>query len=214
MTPFQSETINMTRKRWTPSAENNHQTQTLRNKKKWQIALRRYVLEGQKSSQYAPYFGLGITMFRNWIEAQFDPAMNWENFSAVWQLDHVIPTAYFDQEDEKDLQLCWNFINIRPGRNTGEESESPRIDAMTAKAYFNYLLEQTGLAQCAAMLAKISTMEAAQTSLATQAAAFIQAHKEQLEIMPQFDAVDYERLNSGTPFKDLAFEKAFFKKFA
>ena len=65
-------------------------------KRKWQIALRRYVLEKNKSSQYARYFGLPIYMFRNWIELQFDESLNWDNFSTAWQFDHIVPIALFD----------------------------------------------------------------------------------------------------------------------
>lgn len=204
----------MSRKRWTPEVKPNEHTHILRQKKKWQIALRRYILEGQKSAMYAPYFGLGAAMFRKWIEAQFEPTMNWDNFSTVWQLDHIIPIAYFNPELESDLKLGWNFINIRPGRIAAEDPAVQKVNVLTAKAYFAYLLEKTGLTQCDLMLQKIKSLEAAQEPQAAQAIAFLQSHKEELEIMPQFDASDLERLNTGTPFKDLAFEKAFLKKFA
>ncbi|WP_132051518.1 hypothetical protein [Pseudocnuella soli] len=203
----------MARKRWTPAENVNNKIQNTRQKKKWQIALRRYLLEGQKSTQYAPYFGLDASLFRQWIEVQFDEHMNWDNFSAVWQLDHVIPTHYFNLEDEQDLKLCWNFINIRPGNI--QDSEGPsKVDALTAKAYFTNLFEHTGLAQCGEMLEKIKIQEAAQQAAASKTAQFLSSHKEQIETMRQWDAADFERLNTGISFKDLAFEKTFFKKFA
>ena len=76
----------MPRKKWTPHEEVTGSVLTFREKRKWQIALRRYVLEKNKSSFYAPYFGLGIETFRKWIEVQFDSETNWENFSESWQL--------------------------------------------------------------------------------------------------------------------------------
>ena len=73
----------MKRKRWTAQTEVNEELLTFREKRKWQIALRRYVIEQNRSSFYAPYFGLDIKSFRDWIEVQFDRGMNWDNFSKV-----------------------------------------------------------------------------------------------------------------------------------
>ena len=81
-------------------------------KRKWQIALRRYIIAGFKCFNYAPYFGIDAANFRKWIEIQFDKDTNWENFSKAWQFDHIVPVAYFNLKDEVDLKLCWNFINI------------------------------------------------------------------------------------------------------
>src|SRR6188474_3101936 len=101
----------MERKRWTPKAEITDELLKSREKRKWQVALRRYVLDKNLSPAYAWYFGLSIDQFRNWIEIQFTEGLSWENFGSAWQFDHVIPVAYFDFSLEEDLLLCWNFIN-------------------------------------------------------------------------------------------------------
>src|SRR4051812_18265828 len=90
-----------------------NQSSQFNDKRKWQIALRRYVLEQQMTSTYAPFFGLDISNFREWIQLQFINDMSWENFGKTWQLDHIVPVAYFDFQDLTDLKLCWNFLNIR-----------------------------------------------------------------------------------------------------
>ena len=80
----------MTRKKWTPKEEVTPELLVSREKRKWQIALRRYVLEGNPSTRYAPYFGLDINTLRNWFELQFVEPMSWENFGTKWQFEHHI----------------------------------------------------------------------------------------------------------------------------
>jgi hypothetical protein len=50
----------MKRKRWTAKTEVDASLLQFREKRKWQIALRRYILERNKSTYYAPFFGLSI----------------------------------------------------------------------------------------------------------------------------------------------------------
>src|SRR5690606_15686008 len=84
----------------------------LKEKRKWQIALRRYILESQPSTQYAPYFGITNEGFRSWISFQL-VNLTWEDFGKKWQLEHIVPFQYFDINNEEDLKLCWNYLNIR-----------------------------------------------------------------------------------------------------
>jgi len=93
----------MNRKKWTPKTEITEADIRFKEKRKWQIALRRYLLDKQPSSYYAPYFGLDIETFREWIAVQFDMECNWENFSKNWQLELIIPASYFDFNQEEDL---------------------------------------------------------------------------------------------------------------
>ena len=102
----------MVRKKWTPKEEVTEGLLKFRAKRRWQIALRRYIIEKNPCFAYAPYFGLDIENFRKWIEIQFDEELNWDNFSKKWQFDHIVPVAYFDFDSESDLRLCWNFMNV------------------------------------------------------------------------------------------------------
>src|ERR1700761_583282 len=133
----------MARKRWTPKEEVNDALLLFREKRKWQIALRRYILEQRWGSSYAPYFGLDIVNFRKWIELQFDTETNWGNFSETWQFDHIIPVAYFDFGNDLDLRLCWNFINIRLEKISNNKNRGHRVDVLASRAYFERLYEQT-----------------------------------------------------------------------
>ena len=61
----------MARKAWTPQTEITDSLIRFREKRKWQLSYRRYVLEKAPSEAYAPYFGLDIETLRQWFEAQF-----------------------------------------------------------------------------------------------------------------------------------------------
>lgn len=204
----------MTRKKWTPKSEVDETLLQFREKRKWQIALRRYILEKQKCLSYAPYFGLDNTKFREWIELQFDIDQQWENFSSAWYLDHVVPVAYFDFTNENDLRLCWNFINIRVSRTDKSGVNSQNVNALAAKHYFETLYQKTNHPLCASMIDKIEQIEAEQTSDHKALESFLVQNKHYLAAAQHFTAEDFNRLNTGTELNVLLSEKEFLKKFS
>jgi hypothetical protein len=203
----------MSRKKWTPQTEVDDALLQFREKRKWQIALRRYVLEQNKSTYYAPFFGLDNTKFREWIAVQFDSEMNWDNFSSLWQFDHVVPIAYFDFNDKDDLSLCWNFTNIRVEKVSRDKTATQKVDALSAKKYFETLLQQTGYVVCQEMIAKISRLEEVQMKGTQVLSAFITGNNDYLQATQNFSSEDFERLNTGTELRTLLIEKEFLKKF-
>lgn len=203
----------MTRKRWTAKTEVTQDLIQFREKRKWQIALRRYVLERNKSSYYAPFFGLDIEKFREWIEYQFDGRLDWDNFSEEWQFDHIVPVAYFDFGNEEDMKLCWNFINIRVEYLQEKTNRSGRLDALAAKTYFQTLLENTGYPLCNKMIEKIAAIEASQIKAHKRMQEFILDNKDYLETVKSFTSGEYDKLNTGTSLEEVVFELNFLRKF-
>jgi hypothetical protein len=184
-----------------------------REKRKWQIALRRYVLEKNKSFPYAPFFGLDINNFRQWIEIQFDTDLNWNNFSSNWQFDHIIPVAYFDFNNDDDLRLCWNFINIRVEKNDLNKKRGNRVDVLAAKRYFQNIYEVTQYNVCKLMIDKISEIELSQIQSSQLLEQFIISNKELIDTLSGFGSYEYERINSGLPITEVIAEKKLLKKF-
>ncbi len=182
-------------------------------KRKWQIALRRYVLEKAPCSAYARYFGLPIELFREWIEVQFDETSTWGNFSENWQFDHIIPVAYFNFKNKKDLELCWNFMNIRVEKVNMNRNRCNRIDTIAAKAYFIDLLKNTGYPLCEEMIRKIESIEVSQIASNNNVECFIKNHLDTLKAMTHFTEVDFERVNLGMPVSDIIAEREMFDKF-
>jgi hypothetical protein len=203
----------MARKRWTAQAEVTDALIKIREKRKWQLAYRRYVMEGLPSEAYAPFFGLDSKTLREWFEAQFTNGLNWENFGKQWQFDHIVPTNYFDYSNEEDLKLCWSFINIRvePLSEGGEEGN--KIEVMAVRSYFQELLNKTGLSLCSKMLDKISAIEASNSTAPPSIESFILQHKVDLETIITLNKEELTALNQGSSLKDLLLEREILRKF-
>jgi hypothetical protein len=184
-----------------------------REKRKWQIALRRYVIEKSQCSAYAKYFGLDIEFFREWIAIQFKDGLSWYNFAEKWQFDHIVPVAYFDFSIEEDLLLCWNFINIRVEKIEFNKARGNRIDVMAVRTYFEDLYNRTKYPFCTKMLEKIRTIEIANIESNIELETFIIKNQIYFEQIALFDQVDFQRLNDGVPFKSVLAEKEIVRKF-
>ncbi|HMH33454.1 MAG TPA: hypothetical protein VK543_10510 [Puia sp.] len=203
----------MQRKRWTAKTEISDTLLKFREKRKWQIALRRYALDQNRSSFYAPYFGLDIEHFRKWIELQFDEEMNWDNFSRTWQFDHILPVVYFDFEQESDLRLCWNFINIRAEKLQIRENMDHKVDVIAAKAHFEVLFRATNYPLCLEMVQKIEKIETSQMAGNQDLSEFILQNKHRIETLGSFTTEEYISLNKGNTLEKVLAEKEFLRKF-
>jgi hypothetical protein len=184
-----------------------------RDKRRWQLALRRYVLEKKANENYALYFGLDIIGFREWIEIQFTEDLNWESFGSKWQFDHIVPVAYFDFGIEEDLKLCWNFINIRVEKIELNKVRGNRIDVIAVKTYFERLHSKTNYFLCPKMLAKIDEIEVSNIVSEPKIEDFINARKADFEIMYSLTASEFAQMNRGVPFKDVLLEREILRKF-
>ncbi len=193
------------RKRWTPSDKGGDRS---RDTKKWQIALRRYIIGQKGSFAYAVYFGVDTVMFRTWIELFFERGMGWTNFGTAWKFEHIVPVSYFDPNSETDLKICWNFMNIRPASLT---SFPP--DIISARRYFEQLHTLTGFPVCADMLQIIDSTPIRQEILVEKQANFLLAQKQYFEDIQGFDEYDFSRLNEGSAYKEILLEKNILRKF-
>ncbi len=58
----------------------------------------------------------GITRddFRKYIQDKFTMDMRWDNYGKVWQIDHIIPSAWFDFTDMDEILVCCHYTNLQP----------------------------------------------------------------------------------------------------
>ncbi len=203
----------MKRKKWTAKKDVTEADLKFREKRKWQQALRRYVLDKNVSEGYAIYFGLNIDSFRQWIEIQFTDGLNWDNFASAWQFDHVVPIAYFDFRKEEDLKLAWNFINIRVAKHDLNKVSVNRIGVIAVKSYFKMLYTKTGYSLCKRMLDKIDQIEMLNIVSEPSIEKFIIERKEEFEQIAALSANDFVKLNRGISLSDVLLEKKILKKF-
>lgn len=69
----------------------------------------------KKSNKTLDFVGCSIEFFRNHIESQFEPEMNWDNYGELgWVLDHVVACEWFNLVNPEEQKLCFNFKNIMP----------------------------------------------------------------------------------------------------
>lgn len=202
----------MPRKRWTAANEVTPSLLKFREKRKWQINLRRYVLRQSLSPQYAPYFGLDVEKLRKWFEMQFKNGITWEDFGKKWQFDHVIPVTYFNFQDETELKLCWSFINLRVEPFQLNKERGNRLDVLAAKAYFEELYKKTFYRPCLRLLEKIDQIEFSAIVSTEAQQNFIAEHRDYLEMIEDYSVFEFELLNRGRSIEEVRKEIDFLKK--
>lgn len=70
------------------------------------------------------YVGCSFKEFKDHIENQFLPEMNWNNHGEVWEIDHIIPIASFDFNFKEQIEQCFHYSNHQPLFKTTEIAES------------------------------------------------------------------------------------------
>lgn len=97
------------------------QTENSKNRRKVDISykitinLRNRIKKFFKSNiSSSKYIDCSIETFKNWIEFQFEPDMNFDNYGMLWHLDHVIPCSLFDFSNDIEKYYCFNWSNYRP----------------------------------------------------------------------------------------------------
>lgn len=201
------------RKKWTAKEEVTDALLKSREKRKWQLAFRRYIIEKHSSKQYAPFFGLDIEHYRNWIELQFTGQLSWDNFGSSWQFEHIVPLVYFDFSNNDDLALCWNFINIRVEKLESQDAHHNKIDILAAKPYFETLFKKTGYDFCNKMIRKIDAIQASNLVEVPALEEFIFQRKDLLIKMATLSPDEFYSLNQGINLEDILLEREILRKF-
>ncbi len=202
----------MARKRWEAKLEVTPELLKFREKRKWQINLRRYVIQKNPCPFYAPYFGLDIENIRKWFEYQFNDTLIWENFGTDWQFDHIIPVTYFDHSDEQELRLCWNFTNLRVEPFQLNKNRGNRIDVLGAKSYFDELYTKTGYPVTKALRDKIARIELSELLSSEPQQKFLADHKDYLTHIENYSVFEFELLNHGRSLEEVKKEITFLQK--
>lgn len=198
----------MARKKWSPQSEITPELELSREKRKWQIALRRYVLESQPCIAYAKYFGLDTKTMRKWFEVQFASEMSWETFGKNWQFEHLIPVVYFDFSKTEDLRLCWNFMNLRVVSTDSSKNASTKADLLICREFFESIFEKTGFPVCKQFLQKIEEIQGAEKLNPEVVIKFITEKSEFLNSIREYSDFEFELLNIGRSIDQIASEIA------
>ena len=68
----------------------------------------------RKTNKTFDLLGCSHSFFRRWIIHQLDGKMTLENYGSVWQIDHCVAITSFNLLDEKEMKMCFNWINLKP----------------------------------------------------------------------------------------------------
>lgn len=67
-----------------------------------------------KEDKTIEYLGCSIGDYCNYLEERFDENMNWDNQGNYWEIDHIIPIASFNLENEEELYKAFHYTNTQP----------------------------------------------------------------------------------------------------
>ena len=201
----------MARKKWTAKTNITPELLKFREKRKWQINLRRYVIDRSPCPLYAPYFGLDIENIRKWFERQFNGDLSWANFAKSWQFDHIIPVTYFDHSQEDELKLCWNFTNLRVEPFDRNKNRGNRMDVLGARKFFDALYARTGYPVTGALSERIAQIELNEFKSSEPQQQFLTELREYLVHIENYSVFEFELLNRGRSIEEVNKEISFLK---
>jgi len=71
---------------------------------------------GKNGNSWKNLVNYTVDELKEHLEKQFDENMSWINYGTYWQIDHIVPKAFFTIESYNDLafKLCWSLENLRP----------------------------------------------------------------------------------------------------
>ena len=137
--------------------------------------------------------------------------MSWDNFVTKWQFEHQIPVSFFDFSDEKELRLCWNFLNIR-AESIESTSGRQNYSLLNAKVVFEKLNTLTGNLTALQFLEKIRQIESQANSNTQKQVDFINNIQSDLESLRTYGEFEFSLLNQGLSIKEVNKELEALKK--
>lgn len=87
------------------------------------------LLSGHKSKRTFELIGCTPEFLRDYLQAQFTPAMSWENHGTYWHVDHIIPLASFDLTQPEQQRRAFHYSNCQPLEKLQNISKSDTLPA-------------------------------------------------------------------------------------
>lgn len=77
-----------------------------------------------KKGKTIELLGCDIPEYKQYIESQFKPEMNWDNHGEIWEIDHIIPCDSFNLTYIEQQKQCFHYSNTQPLFKTTKIAES------------------------------------------------------------------------------------------
>lgn len=81
----------------------------------------------QKNNTSLKYLGCSLEEYKQHLEKQFKPDMNWDNHGIIWEVDHIYPCSKFDLTIEENIYKCFNYNNTQPLYKSENRSKKDKI---------------------------------------------------------------------------------------
>ncbi len=77
--------------------------------------LNKAIKNNQKTGSAVRDLGCTIDFLKQWLEWQWKPGMNWDNWSRTgWHIDHIKPLSKFNLTSREELLEACHFTNLQP----------------------------------------------------------------------------------------------------
>ncbi len=87
-----------------------------------------------KKNRTQELIGCSIQEFMSHIEQRFVNGMTWENHGKYWEIDHIIPCAWFNLENENELKECFSYKNCQPLKIDDNRSKSDSLCGISIRS--------------------------------------------------------------------------------
>jgi hypothetical protein len=95
------------------------------------------LIKGKKTKRTYEYLGCSIEELQTHLESKFDTTMSWDNYGTIWHIDHIIPCAAWNLEDDFENMCCWNFRNLQPLLSHLNQSKRDKYNIIDKENYVN-----------------------------------------------------------------------------
>ena len=105
-------------------------------KNKLGTRLRNFVIDRSDSPQNQDTMGCTLAQMRAHLEAQFKNGMSWDNYSELWEFDHIVPYKAFPtvkELEDYEKVVCW-YKNVRPLHKTQNRSDGGNYEEKDKQA--------------------------------------------------------------------------------
>lgn len=96
--------------------------------KRMVVALRRVTGGQRKTHRTIAMLGCTIPALMQHLESKFWTGMSWDNYGALWHIDHIRPCASYDLSDQAQQLLCFHYTNLQPLWGSDNIRKGSRLD--------------------------------------------------------------------------------------
>ncbi len=90
----------------------------------------------KKNSSVDNLVSCDLEFLKTWLEYNFTEGMTFENYGSFWQIDHVIPCAKFNLENEDEIKACFKWYNLQPLEASKNVSKQDIINEQEIQTHY------------------------------------------------------------------------------